>query len=77
MPLPPELDRSLGELGRFVWHEHTVLLATPSVDLDHAAAFFVPLLSLPQLTHYILDGYPWRLDGTNPAVSETFARTTG
>jgi hypothetical protein len=56
-----------------VWHEHAALLATPTVDLDQAAAFLVPLLSLPQLTHYILDAYLWRLDGTNPAVSETLA----
>ena len=29
----------------------------------------VPLLALPQLTHYILDAYVWRLDGTNPGLS--------
>ena len=29
----------------------------------------VPLLALPQLTHYILDGYLWRLDGTNPGLA--------
>jgi hypothetical protein len=57
----------------FVWHEHAALLATPTVDLDQAAALLVPLLSLPQLTHYILDAYLWRLDGTNPAVSEALA----
>jgi hypothetical protein len=57
----------------FVWHEHSTLLVTPELDLDQAAAFLVPLLSLPQLTHYILDAYLWRFDGTNPAVSETFA----
>lgn len=59
----------------FVWHEHEALLMTPPLDLDRAATFFVPLLSLPQLTHYILDAYLWRLDGTNPAVSETFAKS--
>lgn len=60
----------------FVWHEHATLLGTPNLDLEAAAAILVPLLSLPQLTHYILDAYLWRLDGTNPAVSETFASSS-
>ena len=55
-----------------VWHEHAALLATPLLDLDSALAFLVPLLSLPQLTHYGLDAYLWRLDGNNPAVAQTF-----
>ncbi|NTV38024.1 MAG: hypothetical protein HGA82_02385 [Anaerolineales bacterium] len=31
-------------------------LATPELDLEQAAPLLVPLLSVPQLTHYLLDG---------------------
>jgi len=57
----------------FVWHEHGALLATPALDLEQAAPLLVPLLSLPQLTHYLLDGFLWRLDGNNPAFADWLA----
>ena len=50
----------------WVWHEHAGLLATPALDLEQAAPLLIPLLSVPQLTHYLLDGFLWRLDGHNP-----------
>ena len=28
---------------------------------DKALAFIVPLLALPQVTHYILDGFIWKI----------------
>lgn len=31
-----------------------------------AMAFWVALLSLPQIVHYFLDGYLWKMDGSNP-----------
>ena len=30
----------------------------------------VSTLALPQVTHYVLDGFIWRLDGTNPQLAE-------
>lgn len=44
-----------------VWHEHPMLFGGGGVDLGELAlAFVVPLLSLPQTTHYLLDGFVWR-----------------
>jgi len=47
-----------------IWREHRAIFAgfsfLPSV-LDKATlAWLVPLLSLPQSTHYVLDGFIWR-----------------
>jgi hypothetical protein len=56
-----------------VWHEHGALLATPELSLEQAAPLLVPLLSVPQLTHYLLDGFLWRLDGHNPAFADWLA----
>jgi hypothetical protein len=52
-----------------VWHEHAALLGTPLWALEDAAALLVPLLTVPQLTHYLLDAFLWRLDGHNPAFA--------
>ena len=54
-----------GVWDAFVWKEHTALfglskfaLAEPSSTL---LSFLVPLLALPQITHYILDGFIWKI----------------
>jgi hypothetical protein len=48
-----------------VWHENAAAFGTgrlPAVTLnDKLLAFVVPLLALPQITHYILDGFIWRI----------------
>lgn len=48
----------------FVWREHHQLFAwfyaLPNVQSSLAMIFLVPLLSLPQSTHYVLDGFIWR-----------------
>ncbi len=50
---------------RLVWHEHDVLFLGPHFSLDASVlGWVVPLLALPQVTHYILDGYIWR---SNPS----------
>lgn len=54
-----------------VWTEHKSLFAPfqflPPVESKETLAWLVPLLALPQLTHYALDGFIWRLKtpGTN------------
>lgn len=61
------------ELGwdRLVWHEHPSLFALPAVDLPSALlTLVVPLLALPQATHYILDAFIWRTRGSqNPGLA--------
>lgn len=59
----------------FLWREHAGLFfgwtAAAEPDLGAAAsALLVPLLALPQSSHYVLDAYIWRLDGSDPALKE-------
>src|SRR4051794_11792546 len=44
---------------RGVWHEHQWLFGT-SWEIGDLKMYLVPLLALPQLTHYVLDGFIWR-----------------
>jgi hypothetical protein len=48
----------------FIWREHSNLFAAfswlPSLSSPEVLSFLVPLLSLPQTTHYILDGFIWK-----------------
>ena len=44
-----------------VWHDHSALFGTWGVHLaPDVAALVVPLLALPQGTHYVLDGFIWK-----------------
>jgi hypothetical protein len=52
---------------RGVWHEHAWLFGA-GWDLGSLKLFLVPLLALPQATHYILDGFVWRRR-SNPHLS--------
>ncbi|MBI4867409.1 MAG: hypothetical protein HY816_10710 [Candidatus Wallbacteria bacterium] len=56
-----------------VWQEHGALFGTRGVLSDAASSWLwltVPLLALPQATHYVLDAFVWKLDGTNPGLRE-------
>lgn len=47
-----------------VWKEHANVFKTGSFQLDLGEgllSLIVPLLALPQLTHYVLDGFIWRI----------------
>jgi hypothetical protein len=45
----------------FVWHDHASLFGAFSLDLPEGAlTLVVPLLAVPQATHYLLDGFIWR-----------------
>lgn len=50
-----------------IWREHTsvfqVFKNLPLIQDSFALALLVPLLSLPQSTHYILDGFIWKRTG--------------
>ena len=48
-----------------LWKEHKTIFGTTRVlDVnlsDQLLSFVVPLLALPQITHYILDGFIWKV----------------
>ena len=52
---------------RAVWHDRGWLFGEPW-DADALKLLVVPLLALPQLTHYVLDGFIWRRR-SNPSVA--------
>jgi len=53
-----------------VWHQHATLFPLPSVDLPAAlVGFVVPLLAVPQATHYVLDAFLWR-PSRDPALRD-------
>ena len=52
---------------RGVWHERAWLFGV-GWDVATLKVFLVPLLALPQATHYILDGFVWRRR-SNPQLS--------
>ncbi len=49
-----------------IWREHGTLFgvftALPAVRSDYIMVWLVPLLSLPQAVHYVLDAFIWRRD---------------
>ncbi len=49
----------------FVWREHSQLFNAfwhlPAIIDPTILAFLIPLLALPQSTHYVLDGFIWRV----------------
>ncbi|WP_426749211.1 hypothetical protein [Myxococcus sp. Y35] len=51
-----------------VWREHASLFGASSVTLPpDVLALVVPLLALPQATHYVLDAFVWK-PGRQPAL---------
>jgi hypothetical protein len=53
-----------------VWHDHGALFPGPALAPGpELLALLVPLLALPQATHYVLDAWIWRTRG-NPGLAE-------
>lgn len=52
-----------------VWREHLQYFGffthLPAIDSSQTLAWLVPLLALPQTTHYLLDAFIWRLHRKN------------
>jgi hypothetical protein len=44
---------------RTLWHDHAGLFGS-GLDIGRAALVVAPLLAVPQLTHYVLDGFLWK-----------------
>jgi hypothetical protein len=56
---------------RVLWHEHGGLFPGPELLLSRGVlALLVPLLTLPQATHYLLDAWIWRVRPENPRLVE-------
>ncbi|MFN7986556.1 MAG: hypothetical protein U0529_03730 [Thermoanaerobaculia bacterium] len=56
---------------RLVWHENGALFPGASVDPGPVLlALVVPLLALPQATHYLLDAWIWKVRPENAAATE-------
>lgn len=45
---------------RGVWHERLWLFGGNGWNWENWKMYLVPLLAVPQLTHYVLDGFIWR-----------------
>lgn len=55
---------------RLVWHEHVTLFPGPEMTVGQTLlALLVPLLALPQATHYVLDAWVWRVRPENPDLA--------
>jgi len=54
---------------RAVWHDRSWLFGEPWTLSSAVRLVVVPLLALPQLVHYVLDGFIWRRR-SNPSVAE-------
>jgi len=56
------IEESLWDIS--VWKEHKTIFGTNHITniqlSDQLLCFIVPLLTVPQLTHYIVDGYIWK-----------------
>ena len=62
-----------GAWDALVWRQHATLFG--GVQLagalpDDLLALLVPALILPQATHYVLDAWIWKFDGSNPGLRE-------
>ena len=61
-----------GAWDLLVWREHASLFGgwrLPTLP-DEMLAVIVPALILPQATHYVLDAWIWKFDGSNPGLRE-------
>ena len=63
---------------RLMWLEHAELFGSFSPELGPGAtALVLGTLSLPQVVHYILDGFIWRMDGSNPGLRALWSSAEG
>ncbi len=61
---------------RLVWHEHSALFGGSSASPGETVLrLLVPLLAVPQATHYLLDGFIWKRS-SEPRLAARLALTT-
>jgi len=52
-----------GIWDRFVWREHADIFGSTHIAISATALMIlVPLLTMPQVTHYVLDAFIWRVN---------------
>lgn len=65
-----------GLWAHLVWREHLAAFPTfsflPEISEKDTLTWLVPLLTLPQATHYILDGFIWKLKPTPSHWQQVF-----
>jgi hypothetical protein len=55
---------------RLLWHDHGALFPGPALSPGpEALVLLVPLLAVPQATHYLLDAWIWRVRPDNPDLA--------
>ncbi len=54
---------------RFIWHERAAWFGRSAELADETLLWLVPLLALPQLSHYVLDGLVWHVRGSESVLS--------
>jgi hypothetical protein len=56
---------------RLLWHDHASLFPGPALlPGPEVLTLAVPLLALPQATHYLLDAWIWRVGSGNPRLAQ-------
>lgn len=59
-----------GLWDNLVWHEHAQVFGDWALRQEWLPLVFVPLLTVPQATHYVLDGFIWRGGEANPQLRD-------
>lgn len=61
-----------GVWDRLIWHDHAALYPGPALFVEPGLllCLLVPLLALPQATHYLLDAWIWRSGPQNPDLRD-------
>jgi hypothetical protein len=59
---------------RYVWHDRSWLFGEGHTLSDDVLVLLVPLLALPQTTHYVLDAFVWKVRHGNPRLAEELTR---
>lgn len=60
-----------GAWERYVWGERLALAWEPSRE---QLSWAVALLATPQIVHYILDAWLWKMDGSNPDLNAALGK---
>ncbi len=67
--VPAVLEEALWD--GIVWKVYLPSLLTWESPSSAGVSFWVALLSVPQIVHYYLDAWVWKLDGSNPDLHAT------
>ena len=68
-----------GAWDALVWRQHGIFFGGLQVTAlpDTLLTLIVPSLILPQATHYVLDAWIWKFDGSNPGLRTYLFRDGG